>query len=207
MISMLDEVRWENLITNFGHPPKENDLFFRLVAAYSEPHRHYHNAGHIEHCLGEFDSSRHLVEHPDTVELALWLHDVIYDPRSQDNEEQSARWAAEMLSSCGCTDAAISCIKDLILVTKHHDASQDPDARVLLDIDLSILGQPAHAYDQYERAVRAEYGWVPSPDYRIGRRKVLRSFAERPRIFQTVWFYELYEQAARNNLCRALAAL
>jgi len=204
---MLDEIRWNNLMAKLGLSRTSNDPFDRLVEAYAEPHRHYHTAGHIAHCLREFDASRHLATHPDEVEFALWLHDVVYDPKAQDNEEQSAHWVVELLSACGCEAEVTARIENLILATKQHAASSDPDTRLLLDIDLSILGQPVAVYDQYESAVRAEYSWVPEPAYKTGRRKVLRSFADQPRIFQTDRFYDLYEQTARSNLQRALSVL
>jgi len=204
---MLDPIRWNNLTAKLGLAPKSNDPFARLVEAYAEPHRHYHTAGHIAHCLREFDASRHLAAHPDEIEFALWLHDVVYDPKAQDNEEQSAQWATELLSACGCAIPVIARIESLILATKQHAASNDPDTSLLLDIDLSILGQPAAIFDQYETAVRAEYGWVPESAYKTGRHKVLCSFADQPHIFQTDRFYDLYEQPARCNLQRALAAL
>jgi len=72
---MLDVIRWNNLMAKLGLAPKSNDPFDRLIEAYAEPHRHYHTAGHIAHCLREFDASRHLAAHPDEVEFALWLHD------------------------------------------------------------------------------------------------------------------------------------
>ena len=83
----------------------------------------------------------------------------------------------------------------------------DADTRLILDVDLSILGQPPHVFDHYESAVRAEYHWVPAVAYRVGRRKVLRSFVDRDRIYQTDPFFGLYEKPARENLKNALAAL
>src|SRR5262245_19242521 len=68
--------------------------FDALVAAYSEPARHYHN---LEH-LGEmFRVASRLATHADdatAVQLAIWFHDAIYDPRGKDNEARSAAFAA-----------------------------------------------------------------------------------------------------------------
>jgi predicted metal-dependent HD superfamily phosphohydrolase len=81
------------------------------------------------------------------------------------------------------------------------------DARILIDIDLSILGAPASRFDEYERQVRAEYGWVPGVMFRRTRRKILESFAARPRLYSTAPFVERCEAQARENLARSIAVL
>src|SRR4051812_25326408 len=69
-----------------------------IEAAYAEPHRHYHTLAHIEAVLSGFDSHRQSFEDPDVAELALFYHDVIYDPSRQDNEVQSAARLYDRLS-------------------------------------------------------------------------------------------------------------
>ena len=68
----------------------------------------------------------------------------------------------------------------LIMKTKTHDAGDDADAQVLLDADLAILGASEPAYLDYAKKIRQEYAWVPEPEYRQGRRRVLESFLSRP---------------------------
>ena len=41
-------------------------------------------------------------------------------------------------------------------VTTHRAEPDDDDGRVILDVDLAILGQPRDAFDAYERAIREE---------------------------------------------------
>ncbi len=52
-----------------------------------------------------------------------------------------------MLNAYACTETTTRQIEGLFLATENHAALQALDARVLLDIDLSILGQPAPIYD------------------------------------------------------------
>lgn len=74
-------------------------------------------------------------------------------------------------------------------------------------VDLWILGAPEQRFDEYEKQVREEYGWVPGPIYRRKRREILESFVARPAIYRTQRFIERYEKQARANLARALARL
>lgn len=60
---------------------------------------------------------------------------------------------------------------------------------------------------EYDREVAEEYDWVPKPDYREGRTRVLRSFLERRHLYQTHAARELLEDQARMNLGRALQGL
>ena len=78
---------------------------------------------------------------------------------------------------------------------------------MLVDVDLWILGAPQSRFDEYERQVREEYGWVPGLIYRRKRREILESLAARPTIFSTGRFVERYEPQARANLARSLARL
>ena len=71
----------------------ERETYERLVAAYSEPHRHYHTMRHVAACLRELDSAADLASDAREVELALWFHDAIYSTTAGDNEARSAAWA------------------------------------------------------------------------------------------------------------------
>ena len=198
--------RWHRLMEAWQVPPSDA-VFSELVAAYSESHRHYHSGKHLEDCLARLDESVDLVEAPEVVEMALWFHDAIYKPTSSKNEEKSAEWAVRFLRSVGAEEPSQRRVGDLILATKHVDAALGGDSAVLVDIDLSILGRDPEVYDVYEDAIRKEYRWVPGPIYRRKRREVLESFLQRLAIFSTDRFRGRYEEPARANIERALAAL
>jgi predicted metal-dependent HD superfamily phosphohydrolase len=141
------------------------------------------------------------------VQLALWFHDAIYDPRAQDNEERSARWADEVLGAAGASPASAARVRALVLATRHAAVPEDPDAQLLVDVDLSILGAAPGRFAEYERQIGVEYSWVPRDAFRQGRANVLRRFLARERIFSTPWFHQRLESRARANLERSLAAL
>jgi predicted metal-dependent HD superfamily phosphohydrolase len=198
---------WRGLWAGLGAQEIPGGLFNQLVAAYSEPHRHYHTLQHLRECLAHFDAAASLARHPGEVELALWFHDAIHDARRQDNEERSAEWAARSVRAAGCEPAIADRVRSLVLATAGHAASDDPDTALLLDVDLAILGTTAARFAEYGRQVRAEYAHVPEPDFRAGRASVLAGFLARPRLYLTEPFHAALEQRARDNLAGALAAL
>ena len=139
------------------------------------------------------------------IELALWLHDSIYDVKRQDNEEKCAEWAQSVAAQAGLSQDAGERIYELVMVTRHSAVPVTNDTKTLVDIDLSILGAKAERFDEYELQVREEYGWVPGLLFRRKRRQILESFVARPRIFNTDYFFERLEHAARANLARSIA--
>lgn len=179
----------------------------RLLVRYAEQHRHYHTLAHIQHCLQELASVREHAVAPDAVEMAVWFHDAVYDPQAKDNEEQSAKLATVVLDVGGFPDEFIACVSSLVLTTKHAGASDDPDAALLADVDLAILGQPETAFEEYERQIRREYAWVPRDTFAARRAAILAAFLARPRLYATAPMRDAYEAVARINLGRSLDRL
>jgi predicted metal-dependent HD superfamily phosphohydrolase len=198
--------RWTALMSSFGVAGNP-EMFERITKAYAEPHRRYHTAAHIDACLREFDSVRSLARSGSEVESALWFHDVIYNTRASDNELQSAEMASRFLASSGVSPSICARVHSHILATAHKGKPDDDDARLVVDIDLSILGQDEQVYGLFERSVREEYKWVPWFLFRRKRIEILRSFLDRESIYGTEQFRQRYESAARSNLERAIRGL
>ncbi|WP_019011569.1 HD domain-containing protein [Deinococcus aquatilis] len=170
---------------------------------YAEAHRAYHNAQHVRAVLHALDSRQVLTP---TLALAIWGHDLIYDPRQHDNEQRSADvfdgWLAEQGAPADLRDD----IHALILATRHAAPAATRAEALLIDADLSILGADAGVFAAYDTAIRREYKHVPGLLYRMGRKKILRGFLEREQIFTTPEFAEL-EGQARANLLDVLGKL
>ena len=196
--------RWEETWSLVGFPAPGETLR-RLEGRYGESHRAYHDLRHVLACLELARPVRSELAAPAEVELALWFHDAVYDPRAGDNEERSAGLAAAELESLD--EASLAAISRLILATKHDASPADSDARYVVDIDLAVLGSSPEAFDRYEEAIRSEYRWVPGPLFRRRRREILQRFFDRPRIFLTDSFRERFESAARSNLARSIDSL
>ena len=188
-------------------PPALLGAFHELISRYSEPHRKYHTVRHLDECFSRLDQIRLLAKRPAEVEVALWYHDAVYEQRSHENEARSAELAAATVRSAGKPAECAHRVCELILATRHAALPRDDDAKVLVDVDLSILGETPARFDEYERQVREEYSWVPELLYRKERRTILKEFLTRAAIFNTAPFRERYGSQARANIERSLQQL
>jgi len=174
--------------------------FEYITNRYSEQHRKYHNFSHIYSCLSFYDQVKTYLGNPLEVEMGLWLHDLIYNPARQDNEERSASFVNSL---DWLKPSSAEMIKHLILKTKHISSEIYPegDTAYLLDIDLTILGSALDVYQNYTKAIRLEYSFVPQEDYCSGRIKVLQSLLDsNPEIYHTDYFKERYTNRALVNI-------
>jgi predicted metal-dependent HD superfamily phosphohydrolase len=199
--------RFSALARRAGATQDPGPLGDTLLAAWSEPARHYHDVRHLEDCLSQLDDVRVDPATQDVLELALWFHDAVYDPRANDNEERSARWATEALAAAGIPTATVTEVGRLVRLTREHGTAPDEAGRLICDIDLSILGRPVEVFDAYARRIRSEYAWVPEETFRDRRTRILEGLLRRAPLFQTEAFRRRFESAARANLRRALGSL
>ena len=180
----------------------------RLVTAYDDPARGYHDLRHLREVLEHLDD---LVpaDHPerDAVLLAAWFHDAVYDAVG-DNEERSARLADAVLTQAGVPIPLVDEVTRLVRLTAGHDpAADDLPGQLLCDADLAILASGTERYDAYLSGVRREYAHLPDTDFNSGRAAVLKDLARRERLFHTAYGRERWEPAARANLAREQAQL
>lgn len=172
-----------------------------LLKCYLEPHRKYHNLEHINHCLTEFNTAWHLASDPDLLELAIWYHDIVYNINADDNEELSALLAEKVMTDSGLPIDSIEKVKNIILATKHDKIPESFDAKLMLDIDISNLGQ-VDKFEETNRLVREEFSSVPQDLFVAGRVNILSKFLNRPNIYLTEFFQEKYENIARDNILK-----
>ena len=84
-----------DLVTEYHteHTEAVNQAWARIERNYGEKFRYYHNFEHLDSMLMALQSICHEVVHPEDTQLAIFYHDLAYDPVSSDNEEQSAEAA------------------------------------------------------------------------------------------------------------------
>ncbi|MEM9805335.1 MAG: hypothetical protein AAF959_08645 [Cyanobacteria bacterium P01_D01_bin.56] len=190
--------RWQGLCQRLGVTNNIEQEFTRLVAAYGEPHRAYHTAQHIGECLALLDSLGELLtlQQLSVLELALWYHDMVYQPNARNNEQRSADEAVAFLNDVTIAEW----VQALIMATRH---STEPDGGLtnwIVDIDLAILGAAPDRFLQYEHQIRQEYAWLSAEVYGHKRRQAMTQFLERPRLYCSMLFFERFEHQARQNL-------
>lgn len=171
----------------------------RLFRGYQGNQLPYHNLTHIEQTIVFAKRWAHLADRIDPVLLALWFHDIVYDPQKPDNEEKSAQLLLEWLRPTPVAADLLDEAAGLILATKHHHP-QNAAEGLTVDADLAILGMPADHYRSYALAIRQEYSWVPDSAYQIGRRDVLHHFLDRSRLYFHDPIAAQLETTARKNL-------
>lgn len=204
------KARWRTHVQMLGNFNAEivGRTFDNLCKSYSEPHRRYHTLAHLTQLFDCLETHGEEIGDGPRVAFACWYHDIVYDPRRQDNEAKSAERAMKELDDLGADGALKSHVVQLILATKNHaQGGRDYDDDIFLDADFSILGAPEAAYREYAANVRAEYAHVDDAGWKAGRGAFLKKTAGAPRIFRTGIFEGEYAEQARKNIAWELKEL
>ena len=176
-----------------------------VVAHYSESHRHWHNGNHVSQMLDfVFMAPKGGKTHQ---LLDVIFHDVIYDPKSSTNEEDSLDFMKTWLTKLYDDPQDFWPDRNWdagILATKTHQ-SDNLDIQVVLDADLEILSKSWDEYWAYAQAIRVEYSHVSDTDFARGRADFMEKFLEKP-IYLTEFMRE-YEVVARENIQREIVIL
>jgi predicted metal-dependent HD superfamily phosphohydrolase len=198
---------WSSLHSG-TQPDMVQSAYAALLKAYESPGRHYHNWSHIRQLVSLYETYAQQITDRETVLFAIFFHDIIYNTRHSDNEEKSAAAAVAHLHKISYPAGKTEKISDFIIATKTHiNTQKDPDLDYFLDFDLQILGSDPVTYQAYTRQIRQEYHLYPDLVYQPGRKKVLKHFLEKPVIYATPAFRELYETNARQNIQAELNTL
>ncbi|MDC4280245.1 metal-dependent hydrolase [Acinetobacter baumannii] len=185
---------------DFSEPQQ---IYNELIAAYSERQRAYHTVQHLYECLSLMEAVQYELNDPYAVALALWFHDVIYDPQAPDNELKSAELFEQLMAQDLQLDT-MQKIKRWILATQKHGSTDETDLQFLLDIDLAILAATPERFIQYEQQIQQEYAWVDPEVYSIKRKEVLKHFYQSEPLYQTAYFQKNFELNAKQNLKKIL---
>lgn len=210
-IVQFDQLR-ERFIAEFGSVPMWN----ALESAYSDKLRWYHTLMHLFAMFAHYDCLTGL-KNARAVRWAIWFHDFVYATSPEwygQNEALSAQamfrlirtYRPDLLSSMEDGTVSISLAAEMILATKGHLPASPyfqsrptalADCGVFLDIDLSILAQPAHVTEQFDDSIRLEFVQYDDAAFAHGRVAALSSFLDRDRIYFSPQFAHLESDARR----------
>jgi len=170
------------------------------VAAWSQPHRRYHDLKHLSECLQAATVLGAGVDE----RLALWFHDAVHTNTPGADEAASAELARQLLAPLLPSERPAE-VARLVLLTRHHspELGDDPGA-VVCDADLWVLGADAGRYSASVRDLRAELG-VTDQEWTTRRRAQLVERLSRPIYHSRVGAAR--ELRARANLTAELAEL
>ncbi|MFC0514460.1 adenylyltransferase/cytidyltransferase family protein [Mucilaginibacter angelicae] len=143
-----------------------------VLDRYREVHRFYHTLEHLDDLWQQLENQGY--GNNDVLLLATIFHDIIYDPRSGTNEEDSAQYFNEVFTGDG---ALKSLVTDIILDTKHHKPGSALSA-IFSAADLNVLKQPFDKLLVYEQQIFKEFQFVDHKIYREKRVEVLKNLQE-----------------------------
>lgn len=147
---------------------KLNIPFNIFAEHYNEPHRYYHNWSHIDDLLIKA-YTRNILS--DNLMLAIVFHDIIYNPKSLTNEEDSADLLLRYYNNTEVITA--------ILETKTHKFTTELSEQ-LCELDLEILNSPLDIFADYDRKIFKEFQFVDYSLYKEKRIEVLSKLPIKP---------------------------
>jgi predicted metal-dependent HD superfamily phosphohydrolase len=197
-----------------------DDWYYRIYHQHNQSGRYYHTAVHLKEML-EYTK---LIQQSGivcnslwyaTIILATFFHDVVYDPKSNSNEKDSAELFHDFCQQISMAPSVAHVVETWILATQQHKPIPIGDTaiiskeqehqlslqRMFLDIDMAVLGKESEAYLVYAALIRKEYCFVPSDVYCSKRIEILDQFlAGSTPIYLSTIFQRALENRARNNL-------
>ena len=139
---------------------------------YREPHRFYHTLAHLDDLIDQLHQ-RNLDNNPALL-LATVYHDVVYNPQSGTNEEDSAQYFEETFTG---DETLKSEVRQIIRDTKTHQASTNLSA-IFCEIDLDILNRPLGELIKYEHQIFKEFQFADHTLYQSKRVEVLKQLRQ-----------------------------
>jgi len=201
------KLRWIRLLTggNLGFKASESFAHFSfemLEKLYGAHWRRYHVLFHLDRMLTEFDKVRAKLKHPELVEFAIFLHDIIYVIGRKDNELKSAHVAKHWLMLMGA-DALTTCrvVRLITVATKHPKSPKarlTSDEKYMSDFDLYGFSLSWDAVLGQTRDVRREFSKFSDDDFRKGNGDFIMSMMRKP-VYLTE-HYKQYEAFAKENM-------
>ena len=176
-----------NIRVRWGIIPTIKDI----CDMWNKPHRHYHTVeNHLIPMLNNIDSllekTRISVDMYEKLYISALFHDIIYDPKSKTNEEDSVSFLLKSVK----TPSNFVEISNIIMATKTHYTYSDKEINeemalinIFIKIDLKVLSYDFPELLKWEQQIQKEYEFVNWKTYKKERIKVLNEFLDMDNIF------------------------
>lgn len=169
----------------------DEEIYTKIINSYVG--RSFHNIAHIAKMLNELDEYPKVsVYKKDLIEIAIWYHDIIYDPKNSNNEKLSADMMEADLEDI-LHPNSINIVRNLILATRHNQIPPTEEEAIIMDLDICGLAKDEFKYG--EIAIRKEYNHVDNEKYNFGRKNVLLGL----RLY-TDYFKNKYDTQLHQNM-------
>jgi len=198
--------QWNRLIDDFNkiyEVQLDKYYYFDIIDHYNKD-RYYHNLNHIENLLKYLNDFMDLdIKDKLIIELSIWFHDVIYNPKDNNNEFYSALYFNDFIKNSGnyvVYQTINNMVYKIILSTKHNNSLKTRLEKIMCDIDLRELAEDWYIENSYK--IKKEYNHLLNKEWKNGRIDFINKFLNKSRIYLTNEYYNKYEVKARINLTK-----
>lgn len=161
---------------------KKYDINIDLNMVYDmwqESNRYYHNLDHLLDLINlintDFERNRFDSNVYEKLIIVALFHDIIYDPSSSNNEEDSAEF---LKSVCSDLDK-INDIIQSIIDTKNHTNSSEL-SEIFNEYDMDIVNRDIDSLIKWEDDIFNEYHkFYTTEEYKQGRIKFINSIIDK----------------------------
>ena len=176
-----------------------------LVRYFREDQRHYHTFEHLYELLLLAHEHKHLITNYPVILLAIFFHDIVYNPQSPFNEEDSNDVFLQFVGECNTQQVSSlsNQVFAIIQMTKSHKLPTEAnfDMQFFSDIDMAVLGSNSARYAKYAAQIRLEYNFVEFNTFCSKRADFLSScLSSAQPLFATELFQRERGQQARDNI-------
>lgn len=184
-----------------------DNLWEKIFTFYTQPSRHFHNLFHIYKMLSFSLQHEDRIKNSTAFFLAMYYHDLFYDPIADNNEELSSFALIRDFEAYLDADI-IQRASFLVLATKEHCCnSLNDEGKLFLCSDLAVLESSYPAYLEYAKKVRREFIIFSDALYKEKRIAFLNSFLKKDSIYCCDFVDENGEKQAKENMSKEIELL
>ena len=149
-----------------------------VLAMWNEAHRSYHNLNHLNDLISQINENKSNFSEKEYEKLMLTaiFHDIVYDPSSSTNEEDSTNFLMECAVDKNNKD--ILDVQKMILDTKKHESTTNL-SESFNNYDMNIVERDFDQLLEWERGISEEFSVYPKVQYKEGRLKFLESLLDK----------------------------